>query len=95
MLELRHVCKRFRGFPAVDDVSFSVRPGEITGYLGPNGSGKSTTMKMIVGLIETTSGKILFDGEPIDRDVIAYKRCIGYVPGDPTCTRISAGWNTW
>jgi ABC-2 type transport system ATP-binding protein len=83
MLELRHVCKRFRGFPAVDDVSFSVRPGQITGYLGPNGSGKSTTMKMMVGLIETTSGKILFDGEPIDRDLIAYKRRIGYVPEEP------------
>ena len=62
MLELRHVCKRFKRSPAVDDVSFSARAGEITGYLGPNGSGKSTTMKMITGLMETTSGKILFKG---------------------------------
>ena len=83
MLELRHVCKRFRGIPAVDDVSFSVRPGQITGYLGPNGSGKSTTMKMIVGLIATTSGKVLFNGEPIDRDLIAYKQRIGYIPEEP------------
>ena len=52
--------------PAVDDVSFLARAGEITGYLGPNGSGKSTTMKMITGLLEATSGKILFDGEPIE-----------------------------
>jgi ABC-2 type transport system ATP-binding protein len=50
MLELRHVCKRFKRSPAVDDVSFSAHPGEITGYLGPNGSGKSTTIKMITGL---------------------------------------------
>lgn len=83
MLELRHVCKRFRGIPAVDDVSFSVRPGQITGYLGPNGSGKSTTMKMIVGLIETTSGKVLFNGESIDRDLIGYKQRIGYIPEEP------------
>lgn len=83
MLELRHVCKRFKRSPAVDDVSFSARAGEITGYLGPNGSGKSTTMKMITGLMETTSGKILFKGESIERDLIAYKQHIGYVPEEP------------
>ena len=83
MLELRNVCKRFRGISAVDDVSFSACPGEITGYLGPNGSGKSTTIKMIAGLMETTSGKILFQGEPIERDLFAYKQRIGYVPEDP------------
>lgn len=83
MLELRHVCKRFKGISAVDDVGFSVRPGQTTGYLGPNGSGKSTTIKMIAGLMETTSGRILFDGESITRDLIAYKRRIGYVPEEP------------
>lgn len=46
MLELRRVTKRFSGIPAVDDVSFCARPGEVTGYLGPDGSGKSTTMKI-------------------------------------------------
>ena len=83
MLELRHVCKRFKRSPAVDDVSFSARAGEITGYLGPNGSGKSTTIKMITGLMETTSGKVLFKGESIERDLIAYKQRIGYVPEEP------------
>ena len=83
MLELRNVSKRFLGIAAVDNVSFSARAGEITGYLGPNGSGKSTTMKMITGLIEMTSGEILFDGEPIQRDLIAYKRRMGYVPEEP------------
>jgi ABC-2 type transport system ATP-binding protein len=82
-LELRHVSKRFSGIPAVDDVSFSARAGEITGYLGPNGSGKSTTMKMITGLLEATSGKILFDDEPIEKDLIAYKQRMGYVPEEP------------
>jgi ABC-2 type transport system ATP-binding protein len=82
-LELRGVSKRFSGIPAVDDVSFSARAGEITGYLGPNGSGKSTTMKMITGLLETTSGKILFDGELIEKDLVAYKQRMGYVPEEP------------
>ena len=83
MLELRNVSKRFAGIAAVDDVSFTARPGEITGYLGPNGSGKSTTMKMITGLLQPTSGKILFEGRPIDRDLIAFKQRMGYVPEEP------------
>ena len=83
MLELRRVSKQFLGIPAVDDVSFSARAGEITGYLGPNGSGKSTTMKMITGLMELSSGEILFRGEPIQRDLIAYKQRMGYVPEEP------------
>jgi len=83
MLELRNVSKRFTGIVAVDNVTFIARPGEITGYLGPNGSGKSTTMKIITGLIESTSGKILFDGQPIEHDLIAYKQRMGYVPEEP------------
>lgn len=82
-LELRNVSKRFPGVLAVDNVSFSAPAGEITGYLGPNGSGKSTTMKMIAGLIETGSGEVLFDGEPIRRDLIAHKQRMGYVPEEP------------
>ena len=83
MLELRNVTKRFSGIPAVDNVSFQARPGEITGYLGPNGSGKSTTMKMITGLIETTSGEIFFDGRPIRSDLLGFKQRMGYVPEEP------------
>jgi ABC-2 type transport system ATP-binding protein len=83
MLELRNVSKRFTGITAVDNVSFSAKAGEITGYLGPNGSGKSTTMKMITGLLESSSGNIFFRGERIDRDLIAYKQRMGYVPEEP------------
>src|SRR5690348_18137198 len=83
MLNLRNVCKSFSGIPAVDDVSFRAHGGEVTGYLGPNGSGKSTTMKMITGLIEMTSGEILLDGERILRDPLAYKQRMGYVPEEP------------
>ena len=67
----------------MEDVSFSARAGEVTGYLGPNGSGKSTTMKMITGLIEMSSGSILFQGRPIQDDLMAYKQRMGYVPEEP------------
>src|SRR5215471_6899907 len=83
MLELRSVSKYFLSIAAVDNVSFSARPGEVTGYLGPNGSGKSTTMKMITGLMEMTSGEILFGGVPIQHDRIAWKQRLGYVPAEP------------
>jgi len=83
MLELRNVSKRFSGSLAVDSVSFAARTGEVTGYLGPNGSGKSTTIKMIAGLIDTTSGEIYFRGEPIQRDLMAWKQRFGYVPEEP------------
>jgi ABC-2 type transport system ATP-binding protein len=83
MLELRNVSKSYAGIPAVDNVSFCARSGEVTGYLGPNGSGKSTTMKMITGLIDMSSGHIFFNGKPIHDDLIAYKRRMGYVPEEP------------
>jgi len=80
MLELRHVTKKYPGVVAVEDASFTARGGEITGYLGPNGSGKSTTMKIITGLIEATSGEVRFEGEPVQRDPIGFKQRLGYVP---------------
>jgi ABC-2 type transport system ATP-binding protein len=83
MLELRNVTKLYSGIPAVRDVSFIARAGEVTGYLGPNGSGKSTTLKMITGLIEPSAGEILFNGEPIQRHRIAHRRRLGYVPEEP------------
>ena len=51
MLEVRNLYKRFNRIPAVDGVSFTIRPGEILGYVGPNGAGKSTTVKVLTGLI--------------------------------------------
>lgn len=83
MLELRGVWKRYAGIPVVQDVSFCARAGEVTGYLGPNGSGKSTTMKMIAGLIEASFGTVLFEGKPVEEDLIGYKRRMGYVPEEP------------
>jgi ABC-2 type transport system ATP-binding protein len=82
-LEVCHLSKRFRGIPAVDDVSFRVRPGEILGYVGPNGAGKSTTVKMIIGLLEPGGGQILFDGRSILDDLPAFQQRLGYVPEEP------------
>jgi len=75
--------KRFRSATVVDHVSFSVPPGEVTGYLGPNGSGKSTTVKMIVGLLHPSEGRVLFAGRDVREDSAAFKRRLGYVPEEP------------
>ncbi|MEV4103947.1 ATP-binding cassette domain-containing protein [Nonomuraea sp. NPDC049649] len=62
MIELKHLTKRYGATLAVDDLSFSVRPGLVTGFLGPNGAGKSTTMRLILGLCAPTSGEALVNG---------------------------------
>ncbi len=80
MLEIKGLTKRYRNRAVVDDVSFSIRPGEVTGYLGPNGSGKSTTVKMITGIIEPTAGKVLLDGKDVRSDLPGFRRRLGYVP---------------
>src|SRR6516225_8791748 len=83
MLEVRQFTKLYTGIPAVDHVSFTIKPGEILGYLGPNGAGKSTTVKMLIGLLEPTSGHIEFHGQDIRQDLKSYQRRIGYVPEEP------------
>ncbi|MET9358452.1 ATP-binding cassette domain-containing protein [Streptomyces sp. NPDC006617] len=65
MIEVRGLTKRYGEVLAVDDLNFSVRPGEVTGFLGPNGAGKSTTMRMILGLDAPTSGTAAISGRPL------------------------------
>ncbi|MCL2455366.1 MAG: ABC transporter ATP-binding protein [Micrococcales bacterium] len=67
MLEVEHLTKRFGTLTAVDDLSFTTRPGRVTGFLGPNGSGKTTTLRMALGLTTPTSGRATFDGVPYQR----------------------------
>jgi ABC-2 type transport system ATP-binding protein len=64
MIEAQHLTKRYGKTVAVDEVSFAVKPGRVTGFLGPNGAGKSTTMRMILGLDTPSSGSVLVDGRP-------------------------------
>jgi ABC-2 type transport system ATP-binding protein len=80
MLEIRGLTKYYRNIPVVDDVSFAVRPGEVTGYLGPNGSGKSTTVKIVTALIEPSRGNVFLDGRNIREDLMGFRRRLGYVP---------------
>ena len=65
MIEAVGLTKRYGSTLAVNDLSFSVRPGVVTGFLGPNGAGKSTTMRMILGLDTPTSGRALIDGAAV------------------------------
>ena len=80
MIEVAHLRKRFGDRYAVDDLSFSVSPGEVLGFLGPNGAGKSTTMKMITGFLTPDSGTARVMGHDIQQSPVAAKRCMGYLP---------------
>jgi ABC-2 type transport system ATP-binding protein len=83
MLEICGLTKRFNGIPAVEDVSFTLQPGEILGYVGPNGAGKSTTVKMIIGLLEPSEGQVRFQGRSVIEDLPGFQARIGYVPEEP------------
>src|SRR5882672_51593 len=83
MLEARELTKSYASVPAVTDVAFSLSPGQVLGCLGPNGSGKSTTVKMLTGLLEPTRGKVLFNGQDIQKDLAGFRKCLGYVPEEP------------
>ena len=64
MIEVRDLTKRYGGKLAVDDLSFTVEPGRVTGFLGPNGAGKSTTMRLVLGLDHPNAGSATIDGKP-------------------------------
>lgn len=83
MLELRNLTKRYNRVTAVDGINLTVKPGEVYGYLGPNGSGKTTTVRMLTGLIEPSSGHIFYEGRDIREDLITYRKRLGYVPEEP------------
>lgn len=80
MLEVRSLTKTYSTIPALENVSFTIAPGQVLGYLGPNGSGKSTTVKIITGLLQPTLGSVFFKGENIQKNLAAYKRVVGYAP---------------
>jgi ABC-2 type transport system ATP-binding protein len=82
-LRAHRLSKHFSGVRVVKDVSLTIGPGEIVGYLGPNGSGKTTTARMLAGLIDPSSGSVEYDGRNIRDDLVAYKRELGYIPEEP------------
>lgn len=85
MLRIANVSKQYQGgrAKAVDDLSLSVRPGEIFGFLGPNGAGKTTTIKMIVGLLKQDCGEIKVAGYDTVGNAVEAKSRMGYVPDSP------------
>lgn len=83
MIEIQNVSKRYGNKLAVDDISFTIKKGEILGFLGRNGAGKSTTMNIVTGYISASSGHVLLDGYDILENPREFKRRIGYLPEQP------------
>ena len=79
-IQTRGLTRRFGDLTAVDNVSFSVAPGQFFGFLGPNGAGKSTTIKMLTGLLEPSGGSVEILGQPFTATALDIKRQIGVVP---------------
>ena len=82
-LGAHQLSKHFSGVRVVKDVSFTIRSGEIVGYLGPNGSGKTTTARMLAGLLDPSAGIVEYDGRNVRDDLIAFRRQLGYIPEEP------------
>jgi ABC-2 type transport system ATP-binding protein len=80
MLKAEGLTKLYGQLRAVDNVSFSVAPGEVLGFLGPNGAGKTTTMRMLAGFVQPTAGRAEICGHAMDEAPVAAKRQIGYLP---------------
>ncbi|KAA9129868.1 ATP-binding cassette domain-containing protein [Marinihelvus fidelis] len=92
MIEAINLRKEYGGFTAVDDLSFTVEPGQVLGFLGPNGAGKSTTMKMLTGFLAPTAGTARVNGHDIVSDSLAARRAMGYLPeGAPSYGEMTVG----
>lgn len=91
-LEAKGLRKCYTAVPAVASVTFTLHCGEILGCLGPNGAGKSTTVRMLTGLLEPSRGQVLCFGADIHRDLVGYRRRLGYVPEEADLYPFLSGW---
>lgn len=80
MIEINNLTKNFGQFTVIDDITFTVKEGEVLGFLGPNGAGKSTTMKLITGFLSASHGTVSIDGFDISKSPIEAKSLMGYLP---------------
>jgi len=80
LVKVDHVSKKFKGFMALNNVSFQINEGEILGYIGPNGAGKTTTIKILTGLIRDFGGEVSIDGLPIPSKIEEATDMLGYLP---------------
>ena len=83
MIALKGVSKSYGDVLALDRISLQVEDGEIYGLIGPNGAGKTTTIKLLVGLLKPSSGQALVNGFDVQKDALAAKRELGYIPDEP------------
>ena len=79
MLELRGLSRRYGDVIALDDLSFTVREGQMFGFVGPNGAGKTTAMRIVLGVLEPDRGAVRGRGRPVDAET---RRRFGYMPED-------------
>ncbi|HEY9707922.1 MAG TPA: ABC transporter ATP-binding protein [Oculatellaceae cyanobacterium] len=87
MIEVENLSKIYGSTPAIQDVTFTVEPGEILGFLGPNGAGKTTTMRILAGYLPATSGTARIAGYDVHEDSMEVRRQIGYLPETPPLYR--------
>ena len=80
MIDVRGLTKLYGSLVAVEDLSFSVAPGEVLGLVGPNGAGKTTTLRSLVGIIRPTRGTIRIGGSDMERDPVGAKRQLAFMP---------------
>lgn len=83
MIEVKNLVKKYGNHTAVDNLSFTVKDGQVYGFLGPNGAGKSTTMNIIIGYLSATEGEVIINGHDIFEEPEEAKKCIGYLPELP------------
>jgi len=83
MIKTENLTKNFGNFEAVKSINLEVMPGEIYGFLGPNGAGKTTTIRMLIGLLKPTSGKVFIAGYDLERNPISAKSLVGFIPDQP------------
>src|SRR4051812_46247599 len=83
MIEFQHLGKSYGGLAAVSDLELSVDKGEVFGFLGPNGAGKTTTIRMMMGILVPSSGRVTVDGFDCQADRVEVKRRVGYLPDNP------------
>ena len=83
MITVTNFSKQYKGFTAVKNLSFSVKPGQILGLLGPNGAGKTTTLRTLCGIIPPSSGSVLVAGHDIVEAPIEAKACLLYTSPSP------------
>src|SRR6266404_975554 len=83
MIEVEGLTKLYDKFPAVSDLSFAVRPGEVLGLVGPNGAGKTTTLRCLSGIIPATRGSARIAGEDLARNPVAAKRQLAFFSDEP------------